>query len=422
MAQPSLSMSEAIEKGLQNNYAIQLADINTQIAENNNTWGNAGRWPRLDLNLNGSINRSGNPAAFVPGRESGSASINFDWTLFDGFAIQANKARFDLLQEQSEGNAAVVIETNIQAIILGYYNVLVAGSQLNILQEVLNNSRERLNYEEFRKELGSTGTFDIMQFKNAYLVDSTNLIAQELVLSNAQRSLSLVMGEEVEAVFTLTDTLPVSYADYAYRDLVQAMSSNNQNLKNQFVNQQIRLQETKIAQAGRYPVFGINAGTTYGLGRVLRRNFDPATVEIMPTIPQNFSAFDYNAGFTLSFNLFNGQNLKRQIQQAQLNELLTQVQGKELEQSLENELKLHFDNYQARIRIFQLQTLNVDNAGLNLELASERFKSGLINSFDYRTIQLQHRNAQLSRLQALRNLKESETELIRLTGGFIQQN
>ncbi|MEM7369355.1 MAG: TolC family protein [Bacteroidota bacterium] len=414
-------MSEAVEKGLQNNYAIRLADINTQIARNNNSWGNAGRWPRLDLNVNGSAARSGNPASFVPGRESTSAGLNFNWTLFDGFAIQANKARFELLQEQSEGNAAVVIETNVQAIMLGYYNVLLATSQLNILQEVLNNSRERLNYEAFRKELGSTGTFDILQFKNAYLVDSTNLIAQELILNNAQRTLSLVMGEEVNAIFTLTDTLPVTYPAYVYEDLVQAMSSNNQNLKNQFVNQQIRLQESRIAQAGRYPVVGINAGSTYALGRVLRRNFDPATVEIMPTIAQNFNAFDYNAGFTLSFNLYNGKNLKRQIQQAHLNELLTEVQGKELEQSLANELRLHFDNYQARIRIFQLQTYNVANANLNLELASERFQSGLINSFDYRTIQLQYRNAQLSKLQALRNLKESETELIRLTGGFIQQ-
>ena len=415
--QPDLSLAEAVQRGLNNNYGIRIAKLDAQIAGNNNSWGNAGRWPRLDLNMSGSAARTGNPAAFSPGRETGSGSIDFNWTLFDGFAIQANKARFELLEKQSLGNAALVIENTVQEIILGYYEVLVAEEQLTILKEILDNSAERLAYEEFRKDLGSTGTFEILQFKNAYITDSTNVIAQQLVRNNAQRSLNLVMNEPIEAVFALTDKLPNKFEAYEFGALLSAMSQNNQNLKNQFFNQQLRIQETRIARSGMYPVVGINAGTTYGLGRVLRRSFSSDTI-----IAQNFGAFDYNAGFTLTFNLFNGRNLQRQIQNAQLNEAITEMQTEDLKQSLSNELSVHFENFQARQQILNLQTENVANARLNLDLAAERFQASLINSLDYRTIQLQYRNAQLSRLQALRNLNESNTQLVRLTGGFVQEN
>ena len=49
-----------------------------------------------------------------------------------------------------------------------------------------------------------------------------------------------------------------------------------------------------------------------------------------------------------------------------------------------------------------------------------RFKGGLITSFDYRTIQLNFINASQARLNAIFNLKTTETDLIKLIGGLIR--
>ena len=54
-AQEKLSLAQAIEIGIQNNYQIEIAKQNLQVANNNNDWGAAGRYPRLDFNIN-SIN------------------------------------------------------------------------------------------------------------------------------------------------------------------------------------------------------------------------------------------------------------------------------------------------------------------------------------------------------------------------------
>ena len=44
-----LTLSDAIQKGLANNFGIRISKENLKIAENNNTWGMAGRYPTLSL-------------------------------------------------------------------------------------------------------------------------------------------------------------------------------------------------------------------------------------------------------------------------------------------------------------------------------------------------------------------------------------
>jgi outer membrane protein TolC len=61
----------------------------------------------------------------------------------------------------------------------------------------------------------------------------------------------------------------------------------------------------------------------------------------------------------------------------------------------------------------------VENARRNLEIGEERFRGGLINSFDYRTIQLSYINASQSQLNAYFNLKNTEIELMRLVGALV---
>ena len=416
-----LSLVQAIALGLENNYDIRIAYIDQAIAGNNNTWGAAGRLPSIDFSLPGAWSRSQNPGSFLAGRANLNASLNLNWVLFDGFGIQANKARFDLLEQQSAGNAAIIIETNIQAIMLAYNNILVAEAQLQVLDEVLDNSRRRLEYENYRKELGAGSTFELLQFQTAVLTDSTNLVSQFLNVRNARRNLNLLMGVAVDADYILTDRLQEQFDAFDRDELERQMLSDNHNLQNQYLTQRIRTEERRIARAPLYPTVSVSAGTNYTYGNVLLRNRDPDTVEEMPTITNQVSAFDYSAGFSINFNLYNGGNTQRLIQNAVLNEEIAHLQQEDLQRALRSELYVHFDNYRARRQLLSLQNETVAVSQTNLELAEERFQTGLINSFDYRNIQLQYLSANMARLTALRDLKETETELIRLIGGLVKE-
>jgi outer membrane protein TolC len=414
MAQPGpkpLSLAEAVMLGLENNFAIQLADLQANVAERSNYWGATGALPRLSLNGTANFFRTDNPGSFLAGRESVGASLGLDWTLFDGFRMFATKTRLALLQKQTGGNAAVVVENTLQAIVLSYYNVLVAEERLQVLRETLDNSRERLEYEEFRRDLGAVATFDLLQFRNAVITDSINVVTQELALRNARRTLNLSLAVETEQVYELTDALPTDFTAYELADLEREMLKDNNNLQNQYLTQQIRQQETRQAVAAFYPTLSFSSSVGRSLGNVSL--VDGRNVEAV--------ASDLSLGLTLSYNLFDGLNNRRQQQIAQINEQIAATETRELQQSLRNELYTTFDNYETRRQILALQSENVEVARLNLELAGERFQSGLINSLDYRNIQVQYLSAQLNRLSALRDLQESETELIRLTGGLVRE-
>ncbi|MEO5569558.1 MAG: TolC family protein, partial [Bacteroidia bacterium] len=57
-AQENLSLQQAIEIGLKNNYSIIISKNDLDISKNNVSWGNAGALPQLDLSLtqNNSVN------------------------------------------------------------------------------------------------------------------------------------------------------------------------------------------------------------------------------------------------------------------------------------------------------------------------------------------------------------------------------
>ncbi|MEO1450876.1 MAG: TolC family protein, partial [Bacteroidota bacterium] len=374
-----------------------------------------------NFSLPGSFNRNTNPASFTAGRQNLSANLRMDWVLFDGFAIQANKARFALLEKQSEGNAALIIENTLEAVILAYQDAQLAQAQLDVLRDALQNSRAQREVEAYRKDIGAGGSFELLQFENAVLTDSINVISQQLTLRNALRLLAQLLALPPATGLRLTDQLDSQTDTYAWEALRERMLADNRSLRTRTLDLALRREETRLAQAARYPQFSINASTNYVVGDAILRNLDPSTSEANPTFSRQIRAFDYTAGFTLSFNLFNGGQIRRQITRAGLNEAIAETQIDELRLGLEHELRDRFDAYQAQQEVLGLQNLRVDQAQTQLDLAAERAARGLINSLDYRLIQVQYLTAKLDQLRALTTLKGAETSLLRLTGGLLRE-
>ncbi len=417
-----ISLAEAIRIGLANNFDIQISQLNTEIDENNNTWGQAGRYPTINLNVsqNNGFRDVTNPASFLQGLSISndvSPSITVNWTIFNGFAVSINRKRLQLLQEQSFGNAAIVVENTIQAIVLAYYNALMEKERLSVLGKVLTLSRDRYRYAELKGELGSAVTFDILQEKNAYLTDSSGFVTQEVNYQNAKRNLNLLLGEDLSRRYEMIDSLAVAPSSYRLEDLYEKMVANNSNLKNQYLNQQIFMQETRLAKTELFPRLDLGLGASYNIGRQ-----DLSNAELSRPLDDPITSaktLNYFANFTLSYTLFDGGRIKRTIENAYVREEISAVETEQLKASLENELVSVYDLYNARKKLLDISALNLATGELNLSLAEDRYKNGTINSFDYRTIQINYLNIALDNLQAKYNLIESETDLTRLTGGIV---
>lgn len=428
-AQDTLTLSRAIVLGLENNYQIRIAGRQLEIDRNNNTWGAASRNPNISLNAaaSGVADRYVDARLLALARqELGDStlsvntqqtlnitpSVNVNWMLFNGFAINITKARLADLQQLSEGNAAIVVENTLQSILLAYHLVLLEKEALDVLNEVKTLSGDRYRYVNARKEFGNAVTFDVLQAQNNYLADSANALRQEINYNNALRNLNLVLAEPVEKEFVVIEEVLEVDQDFLLGDLVTKLEGNNKTLQNQYINQEILRKNVDLSRSELYPSLSLSAG----FGRTYTGLYGD-----LDNYYWDNNGYRANATLTLSYTLSNGGNVRRAIQNARIQEEIGELRTEEMLQSLYYQLHNTLEQYNIKRQLLHVANVSIESARLNLQIAEEKYRSGAINSFNYRDIQLAYLSAARDQLQARFNVIDSYTELLRLTGGIITE-
>ena len=427
IAQSRLSLSQAIKTSLANNFQIQVAQKNLDIAENNNNWKTAGRYPSINLNAynqNG-FYREDNPAAFLGDSYTWSnigltGNIDLNYTLFDGHQAKINKKRLEELEKQESGKVELAIENSIRQTILAYYQALIEREKLRVVKEVLALSLDRAAYERKRQQYGSAAEFEILQSQDALLNDSTNLLIQENAYDIAIRNLNLAMAEfKLDKKYRLTDSLKYEAETYNFRTLQRKLIANNKELKQLEFERQLAHVSTELEEAKRKPTISLAGGVNQEFNFQDVNAIDPRTPREEIGRTKNLRTFGY-LNLTAQYPLFDGGNAKRNVQNNRIRELIAKLNFEEKKQQLSVQLKNMLDTYNKQVSLLQLTEKLVDNARENMLISDDRFRASQINSFDYRSVQLAFINASQSKINALYNLKNTETELIRLIGGLVR--
>ena len=416
-SQDSLSLNDAIQVSLKQNYDILISQKNSEINELYNCWGEAGRYPSIDIGAsqgNNISDQSNNPTSFIQEllkSNSFEASTNLSWTIFNGFKVKANKLRLEELIRQSDGMLTLAIENTIHGIIISYYQVQLQREKLSLLKNVLDLSREKYKYQENKNELGIGVSFDLLQYESAYLADSSNLILQELAFKNSIRNLNLIMGVDIEKPWFLTTLINPTTKLYSYDNLKQKALSNNSNIINQNININLLKQDIEIAKSSFYPVVSFNSGSNFNLSSFKIASYDRISG----------ASINYYGNFTLSFRIFDGGKVRRAIKALEIQNDITNLETEKLSKNITNELAITFDMYQTRLRLFDLNKKAFTVAQKNFDIAKLKENNGLINSFNLRDIEMAYLSAGISLFESSYNLIESNTTLLKLTGGIVQE-
>ncbi len=184
----TVSLEECLRIGLEQNFDIRIVRNNQLISDRNVTWGNAGLLPSIDAtsgyniksdNTNqtptdgsGEINRRNNNT------ETLSASVNLNWTLFDGFNAQTNYKKLQELKSVGELNTQLQIESFIANMSAEYYNLVQETMRMENLKFAVKLSREQLRIVEARYQIGSFSRLDLQQARVDFNADSSRLIRQ----------------------------------------------------------------------------------------------------------------------------------------------------------------------------------------------------------------------------------------------------
>ena len=418
-AQTELSLMDAIKIGMQENYDIQLSSKNKRVSEINNNWANAGALPTINLSAKkeeGLSDQTNNPTSFMP-YELRSTSINgntnVSWTLFNGFAIRANKAKLRNLEEISSNNAILTIENTIQGIILQYYNCVLQKERLELLQKVVRLANNRLEYQQTKYDIGVSSKIDLLQIENAMLTDSSNLIMQELNYNNAIKNLNLTLGKEIETTWNFTDEIDTEIQLFSYENLKASTLADNTNIKNQYYNIQLAKQDIRLSKAVFYPMISVNSGAAYN-----ESTYDIG--ELSNSMDNTGESLNYFANFSVNFRLFDGGKLYSTLRKVKVQKEINDLQYEKVKREVLHQLSLINNKYNSRISAFSLNQKAFKIAETNYALATDKQNRGVINSFMLRDIEIAFITSGINAQQAAYNLMESKIALLKITGGIIQ--
>jgi len=426
VAQEPLYLEDAVATALNNSFQKQIADQDLFIAQNNNDWGTAGRYPTVTAGVNtqNGFTNSVNPAnvvlpEFSQLSSAGAGNVDATWVLFNGGRVKTTKRQLELLEQQGEIGVSRVVEQVVSQVSQAYYLVLIQGEQLDVLEEILSLSADRIEYQEVRQEFGQAGSFDLLQAQDALLVDSTNFIRQMNAYNNAVRNLNIAMGvEDINKDYNYQTPLEFAPSNYDLAALQQQLLGNNKDLQDLQMARELALVNTELQRASWFPSVSLSTGVSYNASVTYINAINPFTMEEFGTNPG--SNFNYYLNLSVNYTLFNGGVRKRNVENAQVQELQSQYRIEDLRRTLRGQVENQLVAYNEQRALLELTNAQIETARQNMALAEERFKGGLISSFDYRSVQLSYINASQARLNNYYNMKLAEISLLQVVGALVQ--
>ena len=361
--------------------------------------------------------QSKNPTSFIQeilkSESLNIQSLNLSWTLLNGYGIKANKERLNQLEYLSNGNLTLTIENTTQAIILSYYNCILQKERLDLIQKVINLSRERVLYQKTKYDIGVGNKMELLQFENTLLLDSSNLLLQKQNFNNSIKNFNLVLGVDENSKWILTDSMETKTQVFNYNNLLEKALENNTNIINQSINNEIIKQEISIAKSAYYPNISLNSGAAFN-----QSTYDVGNSGF--TGNNTGETLNYYANISINFRLYDGGKYRKLLQESQIRKDINNINLEKQKRSVTNKLSNNYEKYNNSIIIYNLNKKAFEIAKINYQLANDRVNRGIINSFDLRDIEISFLNSGISFLQSIYNLNESYLELVKITGGIIE--
>ena len=420
-AQKVLSSQEAVEMALEYNYGIKIAKNSVEIAENNADILNSGFLPRLTGNAGATYNRDNTtaeysdpsrPANVLKGAESSryNASVNLNYTLFDGLGRQYNYKKLKEEQLLTELEARETIENTILQLFTVYYNVAQQLENTMALQQTLNISKERLTRAEYQFNYGQSTKLGVLNAQVDINNDSINVINANQRLRNSKRDLNVVLGNVLTYSFDV-DTLITFVLQLDKADLLQKVKDNNVTLLQLEKNLQITEYSLKTWKSDYLPTLGLIG--SYGWNK---SDNNAASFLAVST------STGLSAGVNLSWNLFDGGSTVTRVKNAQIDLENQKLIKEQIVLDIERDFNNAWDDYQNKLTIFNVQEENILTAKNNFDRTQEKFRLGQVTSIEFRQAQLNLLSAELSRNQAKYEAKIAELFVLQLSGELLNIN
>lgn len=412
----TLTLEEAIEISLKNNYSIIISRGDLEIAKNDASLGNAGMLPQINLNSSSTLasydtrqRLSDNTETYKKSAPSSytTAGVALSWTLFDGAKMFATYNRLKESEKWNEEQLKLKIEWTVDSIVIKYYYMVKQKLLLSAIQKDLKVYEERLRIAETKWKLNAAPKNDYLQAKAEMNMQSAEYLRQKNRLKSLKISMNLLLAQATETEFEVSDIIPLVY-NPNYEDLKKSVIKNNHLLLMQQNTIAMNKYALREAYSLRYPRIALNSSYNFSQSQA-----QAVFIQLNQTL-------GFNAGLTASWNIYSAGNINRQINYSKITLAQSNSQLELTKSTVEASLLTAYFSFKTAQEILVLAEENYKIAEENLNAMMERFKIGNCISLELMQAQQTFQNAQVQLIDAMFDSKVAETELMRLNGELVK--
>ena len=413
-SQNVLSLEQAKMLTLENNFGIRISQNNVQLAENLTDRKANGYRPTVSAS--GALNATYGSASqnFSTGLDAstdlalgwtGGASVQADYTIYD----KSRELTLDQLKESlalSNLQLEQAIQQNLLGVYQAYYELAIAIANVEVLEETIGVSSERLRRAEYQLEYGQGNGLDVLNAEVDIKRDSVNLLNARLNVENTRRNLNITMGTDPREIYTIEAITDIA-ENLNLETLLAEAKQKNIDLQINRQNQSVSELDLNIIDAEKKPTLSANASYDYNYA-----NNAPGSFVV------NSQSQGLTGRLTLAWNLYDASRDIRK-QNTVLNLTNLKLETERIEQQLERDIINAWANYENAKFVLQVERSAVSTNEENFYRTEEQLKFGRLTSIEFRQAQLNLLNAQTSVNNAILNLKVAEIQLLALVGELL---
>ena len=420
IAQQMLTVEQAIATALENNYSIQLLKNDSSSFALDNRYAKTAFLPRLNATSNLQFNNNDQSQTFLDGtkRERDdvksnniNATVQLSWTLFDGLKMFATKEKLAEFVQLGSLNIRNQIVNTIAAVTNNYYNIVRQKQLLKAIEEQMSVNEERLKIVEKKLSVGLGAKPELLQAKVDLNAQKAARMKQLTLIEQLKEQLNQLMNVKLSSVYDVDDEIGFK-PNIILTEIMSVAQNENPSLLAIKKNLEIGKLTLKERKADLYPTLNFNSSYSYSK--------TDNKIVVNPFQPLFSRNSGYNYGLGLNVPILNGFNVKRQIQQAQLD--IDYLQLSYLNQKAQIDVSIinAYKDYELQKKMLALEEENIVLAKENVFISFERLRLGVATFIELRETQKSLELAYDRLIAARYNTKIAETELLRLKGDIVR--
>jgi outer membrane protein len=360
-------------------------------------------FPKLDISggytryQDMTINPKDPYTTIYPARDSYNAAVTLSQNIYDFGKREANIKVKELTWESSLFDLTDKQRETVNTVREAYYDLLKSIREEKVNVEKVGKFEKYAEQAAMFYKAGTRARYDLTKASVDLSGARLELITAQSSVKLAREQLNIAMGITVDFEYEIADSLFFRVYYINFDDALDTAYQKRPDL-NSLVSQLAAAEKNlELIKKDYLPRIDAQAGYSAG------GSYNPLSQ-------------GWNAGVTMSVNLFEGLVTKNKIaeQHAVINKIKAKIAAQKLQ--IHQDIKkayLNLDKAEKTISVAQLQ---VQQATENLELVNLKYTAGISNPLEVTDATVSYSDAQLKHIRALYDYKKAEANIEKAMG------